>query len=99
MSAGTFTLATAPLLPWPAVGVVPVVDDRARLVGAIDARGAQREASVPEQSTIGEALATLARRRARRAVVVTADGTVVGMVEDLALMHALKDGAAKSAKK
>jgi CBS domain-containing protein len=49
---------------------------------------------VLEQSSLGDALAAMARRRVRSAVVVATDGTVVGIVEDLTLMRALKEAAA-----
>jgi CBS domain-containing protein len=85
------------------VGIIPIVNERRQLVGIADAgsRAAlpteHNEGAVPhaldERVPIAEALATLARRKARRAVVVAEDGTVIGVVEDLALMRLLKERA------
>jgi hypothetical protein len=49
-----------------------------------------------ERSPIAEALATLARRKARQAIVVADDRTVVGVAEDLGLMRALRSRSARA---
>jgi CBS domain-containing protein len=85
-----------------AFGVVPIVNERTQLVGVLDATNRTThplshgrlatEHALGEGASISEALATMARRRIRQLIVVAADGTVLGIVEDLALLRALKEG-------
>jgi hypothetical protein len=88
----------------PRVGIVPVVDVQVRLVAVLDATtGAIRwpgdsglpEHTMSERAPIAEALATLARRKVRQAIVVADDRTVVGVAEDLGLMRALRSRSAR----
>jgi hypothetical protein len=88
----------------PRVGTVPVVDAQVRLVAVLDAAtgalrssgdGGSAEHTIPESWPIAEALAALARRKARQAIVLAGDRTVVGIVEELGLMRALKGRSAR----
>jgi CBS domain-containing protein len=84
------------------IGVVPIVDERDKIVGVLDASThtihplshgrTAMEYTLGESASISDALAMMARRRIRQLIVVAADGSVVGIVEDLALMRALKEG-------
>jgi hypothetical protein len=76
-------------------GSVAVVDQDARLVGMLDTSGrvhdgdARSGAALPEETPVPRALRAMAMRRWRSAPVVSHEGTVVGVVEDVDALRAL----------
>lgn len=76
-------------------GCVAVVDDDAHLVGTLDGSGRVRVAghagqeAITEQSPVSRVLRQMAVLRWRSAPVVTRDGTVVGIVEDIDALRAV----------
>ena len=80
-------------------GAVAVVDDRVRLVGLLDDESEVRSddawlaIAVEEHTSIADALRRMAGVHLRSVPVVARDGTVVGVVDDLDAMRALRQGA------
>jgi hypothetical protein len=80
----------------PLGGLLAVVDADLRIVGVlepgphvrVDDRG--RALAIEEGASLSTALTHLARQRRRHAPVVSRDGTVVGSVEDVTALRALR---------
>jgi len=80
----------------PRAGVVPVVDEQELLVGILEANLVVRAdegalaLAIEEHTPVSTALAHMARHRVRQVPVVASDGTVVGVLDDLDAMRALR---------
>jgi YD repeat-containing protein len=83
-------------LPVPAGGLLLVVDEDGRLVGSVEPGPRVRlddDASglaIEEHTPLAAALAWMVRRRARQLPVITRDGTVLGLLDDLDAMRSLR---------
>jgi hypothetical protein len=80
----------------PPTAPLPVVDEHLQLVGFLEtgpqlgARDGARGSALEEHMAIPVALAHMARCRLRQAPVVDRDGTVVGVLDDLDALRALR---------
>jgi CBS domain-containing protein len=80
----------------PPSGAVPVVDDRLRLVGILEPGphvridDGARGLAIDEHTLIPAALAHMARRRLRQVPVVDRSGAVVGVLDDIDALRALR---------
>lgn len=83
------------LPPTPLLGLVPVVNEELHLVGILreghlSADDDTLALAIEEHAPIPAALAHMVRHRSRHAPVIAGDGTVVGVLDDLDAMRALR---------
>jgi hypothetical protein len=85
------------VLPTPSpIAPLPVVDEHLHLVGflgpgrQVGANDGALSHALEEHTAIPAALAHMARRRLRQAAIIDCDGTVVGVLDDLEAMRALR---------
>jgi CBS-domain-containing membrane protein len=77
-------------------GSLPVVDEHERLVGVLEsglhlrADAGTQGLAIEEHMPVSKALAHMARHKVRQVPVVARDGTVVGVLDDLDAMRALR---------
>jgi hypothetical protein len=81
--------------PMPLVGLLPVVDANLRLVGVLEKGHLRADddtlgLTIEEHTPIPAALTRMVRHRMRHAPVVARDGTVLGVLDDLDGMRALR---------
>jgi CBS domain-containing protein len=93
--------AVAAALPPRPAGLVPVVDADMRFVGVLEGPrvrldDAGAEVAIEEHVPIPAALARMAHKRARQVPVVARDGSLVGVLDDLDALRALRENGPRA---